>query len=254
MTDKVALVTGASRGIGRAAAVHLSRAGFDVVLTARGEEDLAETRAAMSDGNHTAIVADLADAASAEVLASALDDITKQDVGQVVFIHCAAETADPEVEAHLGETDPVTIESHCRVTGLSGLLLLRALKPLMSKATRSSAVLITTDWLLANSYGPPAFTAAKAMASQAWRSATKEYLEVGCVPAVITAGDIATFDEDWEDPKWTVDSSSDEVREELGDSRVLLKDLIAAIDLIITTELSAITELSIRPLKADYAP
>jgi len=35
MTRKTALVTGASRGIGKAAAIHLARAGFDVALAAR---------------------------------------------------------------------------------------------------------------------------------------------------------------------------------------------------------------------------
>jgi NAD(P)-dependent dehydrogenase (short-subunit alcohol dehydrogenase family) len=40
MTDrKVALVTGASRGIGKAVAVHLARAGFDVALGARTLEE-----------------------------------------------------------------------------------------------------------------------------------------------------------------------------------------------------------------------
>ena len=35
MTNKTALVTGASRGIGKATAVALARAGFDVAFTAR---------------------------------------------------------------------------------------------------------------------------------------------------------------------------------------------------------------------------
>ncbi len=37
-TDQIALVTGASRGIGRAVAVELSRQGLRVALTARGED------------------------------------------------------------------------------------------------------------------------------------------------------------------------------------------------------------------------
>lgn len=39
MTDRVAFVTGASRGIGKACAVHLARAGFDVAISARTVHD-----------------------------------------------------------------------------------------------------------------------------------------------------------------------------------------------------------------------
>ena len=35
MADRVAFVTGASRGIGKAVAVHLARAGYDVAILAR---------------------------------------------------------------------------------------------------------------------------------------------------------------------------------------------------------------------------
>src|ERR671933_451692 len=45
LTGQVALVTGASRGIGRAAAVLLARAGADVALTFHTRADQAETAA-----------------------------------------------------------------------------------------------------------------------------------------------------------------------------------------------------------------
>lgn len=61
-----ALVTGASRGIGRAIAQGLAAAGADVALAARSEEDLAATAAeiAATGGRALAIPLDVADPAS----------------------------------------------------------------------------------------------------------------------------------------------------------------------------------------------
>lgn len=61
LEGKTILVTGASSGIGRAAAVECSRAGASVVVTGRNEERLEETLKMMDGGNHQMIVADLSD-------------------------------------------------------------------------------------------------------------------------------------------------------------------------------------------------
>jgi NAD(P)-dependent dehydrogenase (short-subunit alcohol dehydrogenase family) len=50
--DRVAVVTGASKGIGRATAERLARGGARVVLNARGAEDLASVEAELRDEGH----------------------------------------------------------------------------------------------------------------------------------------------------------------------------------------------------------
>jgi len=67
----VALVTGASRGIGSAIAASLSRAGFRVALTARDRDRLTESCRLLHPGDTMSVVADLTDAdAPARILAA----------------------------------------------------------------------------------------------------------------------------------------------------------------------------------------
>ena len=58
LTGKTVLVTGASSGIGRAAALDCSRLGAKVVLTGRDAKRLEETRARLSGEGHLSLVQD----------------------------------------------------------------------------------------------------------------------------------------------------------------------------------------------------
>lgn len=64
---KVAMITGAGSGIGRASAIALSQAGFAVVLTGRRAEALEETRAKIA-GDALCVAADVTDPASVKSL------------------------------------------------------------------------------------------------------------------------------------------------------------------------------------------
>ena len=59
MTSSVAIVTGASQGIGRATAVRLARDFGSVVLVARNREELEQTAAAVTAAHATPLIMDL---------------------------------------------------------------------------------------------------------------------------------------------------------------------------------------------------
>ena len=70
--DKIALVTGASSGIGRNAVISLARAGFTVIATARSIDGLNET-ARLSEGNVACIASDVTDLPSVDALFSEIN-------------------------------------------------------------------------------------------------------------------------------------------------------------------------------------
>jgi 3-oxoacyl-[acyl-carrier protein] reductase len=84
LAGKVAIVTGGSRGIGRAIAVALAREGARVAIGARGEADLADARRALGEagpGPHLAIRCDVTTVDGVEALvAGAVDALGGVDL------------------------------------------------------------------------------------------------------------------------------------------------------------------------------
>jgi NAD(P)-dependent dehydrogenase (short-subunit alcohol dehydrogenase family) len=73
---RVALVTGASRGIGRSVAEHLAAAGFHIGLMSRDTAALAEVEAALTESGATAAraAADVTDGAAVRAAVDAIED------------------------------------------------------------------------------------------------------------------------------------------------------------------------------------
>jgi 7-alpha-hydroxysteroid dehydrogenase len=76
LNDRVAVITGAGRGIGAATAIALAEAGADVVIAARTESQLQEVAKAVADAGRRAqvIAADLSDESAIRSLAAAAEE------------------------------------------------------------------------------------------------------------------------------------------------------------------------------------
>ena len=93
---KVALVTGAGSGVGRATSVALARDGFSIVLSGRRREmldEVADQLASESPGDHLVVQADVADPGSVD----ALFGVIEQHYGRLDLLFNNAGTGAPAV-------------------------------------------------------------------------------------------------------------------------------------------------------------
>lgn len=126
MTEKRILVTGASRGIGRATALALLEAGHSVILHASGMESLQETyeTAARRFGNRvTVLAADLSDLHAVEQMCRSIEEDPK---GLDVLVNNAA------LVTHELRYSTQDIELQWAVNHLAGFYLANRLLPLLA--------------------------------------------------------------------------------------------------------------------------
>jgi 3-oxoacyl-[acyl-carrier protein] reductase len=152
LKDKVAIVTGGSRGIGRAIALGLAAEGCNVAICARGEEKLRETEAEIkAKGVKTfAMPLDVTDGAAIE----AFVERTASELGGVDILVNNAGGSRPgdDDEAWQGVID---------VNLLAAVRASRAVVPYMRTRGGGSIVNITSIWGREGG-GAPTYNAAKA--------------------------------------------------------------------------------------------
>ena len=167
----VALITGASRGIGRAIAVDFARHGADVVLLGRDNTALDETAAACTQaraGTRTHVIA--ADAADSDAVNAAVEE-TLKTFGRIDF---AVANAGQSVDSLLMRLRPEALEHMLAVNLKSAFYLCSAVTRPMMKARSGAIVLISSIVGLTGNTGQSAYAASKAGLLALAKSVAKE--------------------------------------------------------------------------------
>ena len=187
LSGRTALVTGASRGIGRACAVLLARQGARVVLAARNEELLGEVAAeiAASGGEAHAMALDLADH---EQVPGAVRQLPKEFAAVDILVNNAGITADNLLAR-------MTLDQWQRVldVNLTGVFVLtKALVRGMMRRRFGRVVSVSSVAGVLGNAGQANYAASKAGLIGFSKSLARELLSRGITVNVVAPGFIET--------------------------------------------------------------
>ncbi|MBV9263348.1 MAG: SDR family oxidoreductase [Candidatus Eremiobacteraeota bacterium] len=171
LKDKVALVTGGSRGIGRAIAVELARQGAHVALVGRDAAALDESTAACSSAGARVRVerfeGDVTDRA-------AVERIVNDCVERFGRIDCAVANAGQSQDALLLRLRPDVLDRMLDVNLKSAFYLCGAVAKPMMKQRGGSIVLMSSIVGMTGNPGQSAYAASKAALLGLCKSLAKE--------------------------------------------------------------------------------
>lgn len=189
LTGKVAVVTGASRGVGRRIAVRLAREGARVALLARGQAGLKETQREVEDLGGQALVV-VADLAFPETLTAASHSV-EQQLGTVSILVNAAGVFGP-IDL-VKDTDPQAWIETITINTIAPYLTCRAFVGGMIAQKWGRIVNVTSAAAL-HEPGPinSAYGTSKAALNQFTRHLAAELKGTGVTANVIHPGDVKT--------------------------------------------------------------
>jgi len=138
---RVALVTGASRGLGRVLAGFLSAEGYELILTARGEDQLAGAAATLSDGGGAvhAVAGDVSDPAHRSALARLVGQLERLDL----LVNNASDLG-PAPLPELVHYPLVELRAVLETNAVAPLALVQELLPWLERS-RGTVVNISSD-------------------------------------------------------------------------------------------------------------
>ncbi|RAV19692.1 SDR family oxidoreductase [Paenibacillus contaminans] len=191
-TQKIALVTGGSRGLGRSSAIALSRKGFDVIVTYHSRREEAESVVKEIEANGqkaAALQLDAGDVAAFEQFASRLSDILKEKWNTEHF-DVLINNAGFGVHASLADTTEEQFDSLVNVH-LKGVFFLTQ-KLISSISDHGRIINVSTGLTRFALEGYGAYAAIKGAVEILTRYMAKEWGSRGIRVNAIAPGAIAT--------------------------------------------------------------
>jgi NAD(P)-dependent dehydrogenase (short-subunit alcohol dehydrogenase family) len=159
LTGRIALVTGASRGIGRAAALGLAKAGAHVIATARtqGGLEALDDKVFEATGEHATLVPmDIRNGDGVDQLGRQIFD--RWGVLDIL-VSAAGDLGQLTPTGHL---EPRTFERAVAVNLTANFRLIRSMEPLLRKSSAGRAIFLTTGLARAPRAFFSAYAASKA--------------------------------------------------------------------------------------------
>ena len=187
LDDRVALVTGATRGIGAAIAHEFASAGARVLVTGRDDERAQSAAAAIHSAGGQAL--GFGYDARTPGASSALAERIEREVGRLDILVNNAAVLRPHVIAKLKEEE---FDELFQVNVKSALFLTQALQPLLQAAGRGVVLNITAAGAQAPMAGIGAYCASKAALVNLTRTLAKEWTPLGIRVNALTPGSTAT--------------------------------------------------------------
>ena len=192
MTRKIALITGASRGLGRNTALHLAAQGIDIIGTYHSKADEAHALVAELEQKGvraTMLQLDVSNSASFEALAATLDDTLQRTFGRRQF-DFLVNNAGIGINASFSETTEAQFDTLLNIQLKGTFFLTQRLLPLL--ADQGRIVNISTGLTRFALPGFAAYAAMKGAMEVLTRYQAKELGGRGISVNIIAPGAIET--------------------------------------------------------------
>lgn len=188
MKDRIAIVTGASRGIGRATAVALAEGGANVVINYAGNEAAAKETAAMCEAYGVKTLLVKGDVASSEDCQRIVDETVKAFGGIDILVNNAGITRDNLLMRMTDEEFDAVIATNLRGTYA---MMKAASRPMMKKRYGRIVNMASVVGLMGNA-GQVNYAASKAGVIGMTKSFAREIAARGITVNAVAPGFIAT--------------------------------------------------------------